>query len=107
MADRDPSVLAIFGRFTWMTSGPLTLALLVFPIMGNRDGWCSGTDLTYLAVLGLMLCCRWIDFRRRNLEAGTVQPIKQDIRRCLYVTGLLGLSIWVIANLLGNFWAGR
>lgn len=97
------STPAVLGRLTWMIVGPFALAILGIGITERRDGWFSPVDLLYLIVLGGMVLGRWTEFRYSQARSATGEPTTvAHLRRYTLVLGILGFSIWVAANLVGN-----
>jgi hypothetical protein len=94
---------AVAGRLFWIFIGPFALAVCAFGIAGQRDGWLSPSDLIYVVVLAGMFIGRWIEFRMGTPLTATGEPATaDDLRRYAQGLALLGLGIWVIANLIGN-----
>ena len=97
------SVPAFFGRLTWLIVGPCFLAICTVSIAQRGDGWLSPPDLIYFLVLGGMLIGRWSEFRFSQPMTATGEfATAAHLRRYVWVTGGLGLAIWVTANLVGN-----
>jgi hypothetical protein len=97
------SALAVFGRITWMMLGPLALAAAVFGIITSGSGWATGTDLFYFIVLGLMILGRWLEFRGGNPQTGSGEPATPEmLPRYVFFALMIGLSVWVVANVIGN-----
>jgi hypothetical protein len=58
----------------------------------------------YFLVLGGMLIGRWSEFRFSQPLTATGEYATGDhLRRYVWVTGGLGLAIWVGAKLIGNY----
>jgi hypothetical protein len=94
---------AFVGRVFWMMVGPFALATLALSIAGQADGWTSPSDLLYFIVLAGMLIGRWTEFRFRLPMTASGEPATSDhLRRYVLGLGLLGLVVWVAANLIGN-----
>jgi hypothetical protein len=94
---------AFVGRLCWMIVGPFALAFCAVGIAGRRDGWLSPSDLLYFFVLAGMLVGRWTEFRLGPPLTATGEPATaEDLRRYTVALGLIGLAIWVVANLVGN-----
>jgi hypothetical protein len=77
-------------------------------IINAGTGWLTGLDLAFLAVLGGMLLARWLEFRGGDPQTATGEPATlAHLRRYTLVALLLGLAVWVVANLVGNHWLNR
>jgi len=97
------SLRAFFGRLSWMLVGPLTLAVCALVITQRRDGWLTPLNLFYFVILGGMLLGRWAEFRYGQPMTATGEPASIDhLRRYAIGVGMLGLAIWVVANVVGN-----
>lgn len=103
---RDPqatSPVAMLGRITWMMIGPMALAVAAFLVVSKGGGWLTSADLSYLAVLVVMLFGRWLEFQGANPQKATGEPATaNDLRNYVLGATIVGLVVWVIANLLGN-----
>jgi hypothetical protein len=88
-----------------MVLGPAILLMLAFSITRRGDGWLALISLAYLAVLAAQILSRWMEFRGGNAKDSMGDPLTAAALR-RYVVGaiVLGLSIWVLANLVGNHW---
>ncbi len=94
---------AFVGRVFWMMVGPFALATLALSIAGRADGWLSPSDLIYFVVMAGMLIGRWTEFRYSLPLTATGEPATAEhLRRYALGLGLLGLGVWVAANLIGN-----
>jgi hypothetical protein len=97
------SLSAILGRIFWMMYGPIFLMVFAIIIAQRADGWLAAPDLIYFLVLGGMLLGRWIEFRGGNPLTGMGEPATEaDLRRYWFLAGLIGMGVWVVANLVGN-----
>lgn len=94
---------AVVGRLFWIFVGPFVLAVCAVGIAGQHDGWLGPADLFYLVVLGGMYLGRWTEFRTGQALTATGEPATdRDLRRYAWGLGLLGLAVWVAANVIGN-----
>lgn len=94
---------AVVGRLFWMFVRPFVLAICAVAIAGRRDGWLGPSDLFYFVVLGGMYFARWKEFRSGEALTATGEPATAlDLRRYAWGLGLLGMLVWVAANLIGN-----
>ncbi len=99
------SFLQLFARIFWMMIGPLTLAILAYAIVNVGSGWLTVADIAFFLVLGGVVLARWIEFQGGNPQKATGEPATPaDLHRFVVVTLILGLVVWVIANLIGNHW---
>lgn len=102
------SLLVIVSRVFWMMLGPMVLAVLTFTIINIGTSWFTPADFAFLAVLGLLLLARWVEFRGGNPQTATGEPASPgDLSRFVLTILPLGLGVWVIANLVGNHWLPR
>jgi hypothetical protein len=94
------SFIGIFVRLFWMMIAPAVLLLLAYSLTQNAKGWFAPSSIAFLAVLLACLLARRLD----PLTSEGTPTTSTHIRR--YTIGLLsiGLSVWVIANLLGRYW---
>ena len=101
--DSVTSLRAFFGRLVWMLLGPLTLAVCALVITQRQEGWVTPQNLFYFVILGGMLLGRWAEFRYGQPMTATGEPASIDhLRRYAIGVSILGLAIWVAANVLGN-----
>lgn len=102
------SFVPVLGRIVWMMLGPLALVLLAVRIAYLGQGWLTGVDVAFLAVLGGVILARWLEFRGGNPQTATGEPATPDhLRRYSLAVLAVGLAVWVLANLLGNHWLSR
>ncbi len=107
-SQKTPSTLTLLSRLTWKMLGPFALALLTLSVVAKGANGFTGVDVGYFAVLGAMFLGRWLEFRSGHPQKATGESATAaDTRRYLLVTGVLGLMIWVIANVLGSHWMTR
>jgi hypothetical protein len=92
---------AAFGRLTWMLLGPFALFLSALALVGR--GFLSFASVAYLAILGAMLLGRWVEFRSGGARTADGRPATPGhLRRYLFWTTIIGLTIWVAAGLIRN-----
>ena len=108
MATRQiTSFSVLFARLTWLLFGPLALAMLTYAIVTVGGGWLMAADVAYFVVLGAMLAGRWVEYRSGQGETAGGEPMTDDdLRRYLVGATVLGLAVWVAANVVGNHWLG-
>jgi hypothetical protein len=105
---RQTSLVVALARIFWMMIGPLALAVLALNVASKGGGWLTGVDVAYLAVLGLVLAARWLEFRSGQGQTATGEPMTgADFRRYLVTAAGVGLAVWAVANLAGNHWPAR
>lgn len=97
------SLSVLCARLTWSFFGP---AALFFAIVGNfvnGAGWLTGLDAFYGIVVGLVLLGRWMDHRSGSSTTLAGEPASDaDFRKYLTVFPLVAISLWTVANILGN-----
>jgi hypothetical protein len=97
------SIVVLFTRVFWMMIGPFLLILLTFTIVNMGTGWLTAADVGFFVVLGAIIVSRWFEFLGGHPQTATGEPATfAHFRRFLVGTVLIGVSIWVIANVLGN-----
>ena len=64
--DRGATLRDVLTRLYWMMLGPLLLALLAYVVIKTGNGWLTGADIGFLAVLAGLLLARWLEFRGGN-----------------------------------------
>jgi hypothetical protein len=97
--------LSGFSRIFWVILGPMLLALLTMGIVSRGNGWLTLLDLAFLAVLVAVIGARWIEFHGGAAQTSTGEPATAaHLRKYAVVTIVVGLGVWIVANLLGNHW---
>jgi len=106
VAARNESQLPIVGRLVWMLAGPALLLLCTVQIVSSRvESWIKVSDALFFLVLLSMLLGRWVEHRGGNPLNSLGEPATAgDLRRYLISTAVIGIAIWVAANLLRDFW---
>jgi hypothetical protein len=98
------SLTAVLARVFWMLLGPLLLLLMTFTVVQTGNGWSTTADFAFLGILGAMMLARWLEFRSGEAQTADGDPATpQDLRRYLIGVAGLGLSVWVAANVVGNY----
>jgi small-conductance mechanosensitive channel len=98
------SIGAVVARVFWMMLGPLMLLVMAFTIAKNGNGWLSGVSIGYLGVLAATILARWLEFRDGAALTSDGQPMTtQLLRRFVVLAAVVGLAVWVVANVLGIF----
>jgi hypothetical protein len=108
MTQPTNALLPVLGRIFWMMVGPMLLAILAVSIVSIGNGWFTAADFGFLGVLGLLITARWLEFHAGSPQTSTGEPATPDhLRRYVLGALLIGVGIWVAANLLGNYWMVR
>ena len=103
--ESSPSLTALLARVFWMLIGPLLLFVLAFNIGDKGTGWFTPSDIAFFMVLGGMLLARWWEYRGGTANTTMGEPATpQDLRRYVVMTLVIGTAVWVVANLIGNYW---
>jgi hypothetical protein len=105
MQDHNATSLGdILTRIFWMLLGPLLLAMFAHLIITLGNGWFTGADFGFLAVLAGMMLARWLEFRGGHPQTADGQPATPGhLRRFLLGVAVIGFTLWVIANILANY----
>lgn len=105
MEDRNvTSGRDILARLFWMMIGPMLLALFAYLIIKTGNGWLTGFDFAFLGVAAAMMLARWLEFRGGHAKTAEGEPATPaHLRRYLIGVAVLGLAVWVIANIIGNY----
>jgi hypothetical protein len=97
------STPAFFSRLCWMIVGPFALAICALAISDRPDGWLGLLDVLYFLVLTGTIVARGMEFRCGRPMTATGEPATiKDLHRYALALGVLGCSVWIAANLLGN-----
>ena len=97
-------LVPVFGRLFWMMVGPLALALTIYFIVTSGTGWTTTADLLYFVVLGGMILGKWLEFRGGSPETQTGErATAADLRRYILMVVIAGPAVWIVANILGNY----
>ena len=95
---------AAFARLFWMMVGPASLAVFTIFIMRRDVSWLSFPNIAFLVVLASMIFARWWEFRGHNPTTGWGEPATPaDLRKYVLSTTVIGLCIWLGANLLRTY----
>jgi hypothetical protein len=99
------SPVAVLGRLTWMLFGPILLMITTGYIVTKGTGWLTPPDVLFFLILLAMLLGRWLEFRLGTPLTSTGEPATEaHLIRYLSVTPVLGVAIWLVANLISNHW---
>jgi hypothetical protein len=97
-------LIPVFGRLFWMMVGPMALVMTTYSIVSSGNGWTTGANFLFLAVLSGMICGRWLEFRGGRPQTQTGEPATAaDLRGYILMVVTAGPAVWVIANILGNY----
>jgi hypothetical protein len=75
---------------------PIALFILTFAVIQNGDGWFTIPDMAYLGVLVAITADRW-------REAPSRAPATDYGEHAAVTVLFLGLAVWAVANILGNY----
>jgi hypothetical protein len=104
-SQQTTALVPFLSRVFWGVFGPLILLLCLFQIVSSGGGWFTQVNIIFLGVLVGLLVARWLDFRAGNPLTATGQPATTaHLRRYALKTLLIGVGVWVMANLMGNYW---
>jgi hypothetical protein len=93
------------ARSYWMMFGPALLFILAFQITRGDNGWFSTVDGVFLIGLGAILFARWFEFHKGAPLDSYGEPAKPgDLGRFVVRALFIGLGVWIVAKLIGNFW---
>ncbi len=100
--DPSPSTPVLVGllRLFWIFFGPAILFILAFGITSRPAGWLGMASLAYLVVLGAVIVARRLD--PRDSLGDPASPAQ--VQRFTIATLVVGLTVWGVANGLGNHW---
>ena len=102
--DVTSSNSAALARLFWMAVGPMILSLLTVIIVSRTSRWLSLSSVAFLVVLGGMIFARWWEFQGNNPKTSTGDPaMPADLHRYVLFTALVGLCLWVVANLFRSY----
>jgi hypothetical protein len=90
-----------------MGAGPMVLAVTTIFIFLEGKGWHTAADYVFFATLGAMVLGRWLEMLGGNPLTSEGRPAtRKDFYQ--YVALILGggVTLWVLANALGNQGAG-
>jgi hypothetical protein len=92
------------ARLTWAMFGPLALVVLAWAIGSRRQGWLTGLDAPYAAVVILMMLGRWVEHRSGTATTLTGEPATAaQCRRYLVLLPIVAVAAWIVAKVLGNY----
>ncbi|MEX0641451.1 MAG: hypothetical protein WD468_02055 [Pirellulales bacterium] len=96
---------APLARLFWMMIGPLLLFILAFANVMNDEGWLTAADIGFFVVLLATVYARWREFRSDDGRTAEGEPATAvEFRRYVVLLVGGGVAVWLVANLLGNYW---
>jgi hypothetical protein len=102
--EHAPSLSLFLSRIVWMMFGPLFLLLCAGKVISTGNGWFTPADIAYFVVLAVTLFARWFEFLKGQPQTATGDPATAaDLHRYTLAMLALGLGVWVVANLIGNY----
>ncbi len=105
MTTQSPTAVSAVARLFWMMFGPMAMFVAMFLIASNGGGWFTVADMVFLTLLGGLVLARWVEFRGGNAQTSTGEPATaEQLRRYAVGTVIVGLLVWVVANIVGNHW---
>jgi len=103
MTTQSPTASSAVARLFWMMFGPMAMFVAIYLISSNGGGWLTVADIVFLTLLGGLLLARWVEFRGGNALTSTGEPATgEHIRRYALGAVILGLLVWIVANIIGN-----
>jgi len=86
-----------------MMLGPAVLFLLALSIARDGGGWFTSKDIAFLLVLGGLILARFLELQGGNARTADGEPASMfHLRRYVVMAIPLGLTVWLVANLIGN-----
>jgi hypothetical protein len=99
-----PNYFALLARLAWMLVGPPLLAIFAYLVIRTGKGWLTLFDYGYFTVASGLVFARWLEFRLGNPQTAEGQPATpQHLRHYIVEVVTIGVLLWVIANILGNY----
>jgi hypothetical protein len=90
-------------RLFWFMGGPFLLLLLTYWIVVEGEGWATIIDLSFALVIAAMILARWAEFAGGNAtDAYGVSLTGAKLKRYALVVAIVGLTLWLVANVIGN-----
>jgi len=91
-----------FARLFWMLLGPMILILLTLSIVSRGKSWFTVPDLAFFVFLCFLPLARWYEFHAGSPQTSTGEPASAyHLRRYALAAFIIGLAVWVAANVLG------
>jgi len=103
----NSSAIAVVARIFWMMLGPVMLFVVAISIARQGEGWWTGLDMLYLVTLPALIVARLFEFQAGDPQTTTGEPATfADLQQYAVGVVLVGMAVWLAANLLGNHWLG-
>ncbi len=91
------------ARMFWMFPGPLLLLMMAYQIVSKGGGWFTSSDAVFFVVLAAILLARCAEFYGGSPQTADGEPATQaHLRQYVIAAGALGVTVWLIAKLIGN-----
>ena len=98
----------LFAHVAWFFLGPLVLLMILFGIVNIGSGWATLLDAAFFLLVGIIICCRWIDQRSGQGTTGSGEPSNwDDFRRYALLAPVVAGVAWIAANVFGNHLLNR
>ena len=90
-------------RLIWIFIGPLSLGVIVYQTVSQKDGWLAPRDIVFAASLALMIGARWFEVRSGAGETATGEPATiEHFKRYVMILLPLAAVLWIAAKVLGT-----
>ncbi len=87
-----------------MMIGPIILAGMAWWVVRTGNGWLTAADAGFLIILAAIILARWLEFQGGHAQTADGQPAtRSHWQRFLLGATTIGLSVWAVANILGNY----
>jgi hypothetical protein len=94
----------MMSRGFWMMLGPMLLVPLTFKVIEYGNGWLTAFDFALLGTLAAMIVARGFEFYKGHPRTTDGAPATRDhLWRYALFVAVLGASLWVLANVIGNY----
>ena len=90
------------ARMFWVMGGPALTLFLAAVMVQRGGGWYAPASVAFLVVMIAVVATRRLDPHNGYGEPST----PEDLRKHAMLTFGMGLTVWTIANVLGNQLAG-
>jgi hypothetical protein len=104
MSERPNKSFAVFfARLSWMIFGPIAIFLTLSAIWRSSDAGIAGADFAYFGILGIMIACRFYEFRTGDALTASGDPMTGAVMtRYAVVLAVLGLVAYAGAKAFAN-----
>ena len=101
------SIAILCAHLLWFFLGPMILLVLLWGIVAAGSGWVTVLDVVFIALVVVMIGCRWIEQRSGQATTDTGEPSTwDDFHRYVMIMPWLAAAAWGAANLFGNHIVG-